>query len=433
MASTDPTREFALDVVRRLKDAGFQALWAGGCVRDLLRGVAPKDYDVATDARPAQVRELFGRRRTVAVGESFGVILVVAPPGAGNVEVATFRNDLQYVDGRRPEGVVFSTPEEDARRRDFTINGMFYDPLTGDVLDYVGGQQDLEAGVVRAIGDAHARMSEDKLRMLRAVRFAAALGFTLDEATASAVWEMADSLSVVSAERIAQELKRMLVDRHRRRALELARELGLLPVVFPELRSMLAEGASAADEWQVTLEILERLDKPGFELAMAALLQAVAAAEESTAADVRQIAGTPRDICRRLRLSNREIEHVGWLLEHRHDLQHARSLPPAAVKPLLAHAYGRDLLTLSRAQREARGENLDDVEFCEDLLRRTPTAELDPPPLLGGNDLIQQGHQPGPQFQRILQAIREAQLNREITTRDEALRLAEALAESPPP
>ncbi len=205
MPPTDRNREFAGEVVSRLKQAGHQALWAGGCVRDYLLGRVPKDYDVATDARPEEVRQIFGHRRTLAVGASFGVIVVRGPRGVADVEVATFRTEGPYLDGRRPESVTFATPEEDAKRRDFTINGMFFDPLAQQVLDYVGGERDLGAGIVRAIGDPHDRVREDKLRMLRAVRFAANLDFELDPITASAVREMADQLTVVSAERITQE------------------------------------------------------------------------------------------------------------------------------------------------------------------------------------------------------------------------------------
>src|SRR5580692_10955471 len=254
MPSADRQREFAVDVVRRLQGAGFRALWAGGCVRDILMGRAPQDYDVATDARPDAVRDLFGRRRTLAVGASFGVIIVLGPKGAGNVDVATFRTEGPYLDGRRPEHVEFATPEEDAQRRDFTINGMFYDPISEQVHDYVGGESDLAARVVRAIGRPADRMTEDKLRMLRAVRFAATLDFQLDAATANAVRAMAPEIHVVSAERIAQELKKMLVDPHRRRAIELARDTQLLLEILPELQPVLE--ASDAVAWEAALRRL---------------------------------------------------------------------------------------------------------------------------------------------------------------------------------
>src|SRR5690606_34637150 len=279
-ADANPLRIFATDVVRQLTDAGYVALWAGGCVRDLMLGRAPQDYDVATNARPEQVREVFGRRRTHAVGESFGVILVLESGRKGRqVEVATFRTEGVYSDGRRPDSVEFCTPEEDARRRDFTINGMFFDPLHERVLDYVGGEADLGQGIVRAIGDAHDRMSEDKLRMLRAVRFTATFDFHLDETTAAAIRSMAGEIRVVSWERITQELQKMLVDQHRERAIRLCHDLGLLGIILPELRDILptqsdatrsqTRGPSPASrppdpasrEWWHTLHMLGNLEQ----------------------------------------------------------------------------------------------------------------------------------------------------------------------------
>jgi tRNA nucleotidyltransferase/poly(A) polymerase len=229
-------REFAIEVVQRLRAGNFTALWAGGCVRDHLLGKTPKDYDVATNATPKQVRKLFRGLTTVDVGASFGVIVVVAPnKAAGEVEVATFRSDGSYSDGRRPDSVTFSSPEEDAQRRDFTINGMFFDPLEHKVLDFVGGERDLSQGYIRAIGDPHDRMREDKLRLLRAVRFTAQLEFGLARATKAAVTEMASEIHVVSAERIAAELRRMLTDQHRHIAVALADEVGLLREILPEV------------------------------------------------------------------------------------------------------------------------------------------------------------------------------------------------------
>jgi poly(A) polymerase len=203
-------RDFALDIVRRLRQAGFQALWAGGCVRDQLLNLPPKDYDVATDATPEQIRSIFGRRRTLAIGQSFGVIVVLGPKSAGQVDVATFRQDAAYSDGRHPDSVTFSSAPEDAERRDFTINGLFYDPLAEQVIDYVGGQQDIERRLIRAIGDPFQRFAEDKLRMLRAVRFATVFGFQIEAATLDAIRQLSRQLVIVSAERIAAELRRIL-------------------------------------------------------------------------------------------------------------------------------------------------------------------------------------------------------------------------------
>ncbi|HMB05430.1 MAG TPA: CCA tRNA nucleotidyltransferase, partial [Isosphaeraceae bacterium] len=238
MPPPDRRREFATEVVRQFRQAGHQALWAGGCVRDLLLGLTPSDYDVATDATPEQVMALF-RYRTVPVGVSFGVVRVRGPLGQGDeVEVATFRSDGAYVDGRHPESVVFSSPRLDAERRDFTINGMFLDPFTGKVIDFVGGQADLKNRILRAIGDPEARFLEDKLRLIRAVRFAARFDLAIEPATRVALRAMASQIAVVSAERIAQELRRMLVHESRAQAIDLAMETGLVAVVLPSLVPM---------------------------------------------------------------------------------------------------------------------------------------------------------------------------------------------------
>lgn len=421
MHDPEISREFAVDVVRSLTDAGFQALWAGGCVRDLLRGTSPKDYDVASSARPDEVRNLFGRGQTLAVGESFGVILVRGPRGAADVEVAMFRTEGPYSDGRRPDQIAFATPEEDARRRDFTINGMFYDPLEQEVYDYVGGKDDLAAGVLRAIGDPAARMTEDKLRMLRAVRFAAVMEFEIDEATANAVRRMAEEIHVVSPERIAQELTRMLLDEHRRRAMELAMDLGLLCEVLPELDSIAPthdNGSSGDDEpgpWARTLQALHLLEAPGLELAFAALLHEAVDSESA------------RRVCRRLRLSNRETELVGWLLDHASDIAAAPKMKPSTLKRMLSHANVGEQLALARVLRLVNGRDLHPVLFCEQYLRDTPPEQLNPPPLLTGDILISHGHKPGPEFKPLLDAVRDAQLNGEISNEAEALELVARL------
>jgi poly(A) polymerase len=415
----DVKRQFAVEVVERLKGAGYQALWAGGCVRDFLMGREPKDFDVATDARPDDVRQLFGARRTLAVGAAFGVIIVRGPSrAAGDVEVATFRTDVEYLDGRRPSQVVFSSPEEDAQRRDFTINGMFYDPVGQRVLDYVGGEQDLAAGVIRAIGEPHDRMREDKLRMLRAVRFAATLDFALDETTAAAIREMAAEIHVVSAERIAQELKKMLVDGHRRRAMELAHAVGLLERIVPELRPVLDSATPAALLWERTLQMMQMLQQPGFELAMAALLHTLGPeSAEAPASKTDAVDG----ICRRMRLSNDESERIGWLVAHQHVFDGVRGFSPARLKRLLSHRFVGELIELLRVRTLAAGGDLSDYAFCTEYLERTPPEEINPLPLLTGDDLIRSGLKPGPGFRELLERVRDAQLNGEIRSQAEAI------------
>ena len=413
-------REFAEQVVRQLVDAGFTALWAGGCVRDLLVGREPKDYDVATSARPGQVREVFGKRRTLSVGESFGVIVVLGPKSAGQVEVATFRTDGNYLDGRRPESVVFSSPEEDAQRRDFTINGMFYDPLKKEVMDFVGGEQDIATGVLRAIGDPHARMEEDKLRMLRAVRFAATFEFALDEATAEAVRSMAGQISVVSAERIAQELRRMLVDQHRYRAIELCHDVRLLLQFLPELAQVVDE----PDRWQQLLRSLRLLIEPRFALAFALLLESVDEHGEPVSQSVVKLAA---GVGRRLKLSNNEIEDACWLLSHRHALDNASSLPLSRLKRVLSQELALDLIALIRVRALSNNQQPDDALFCEEYLRTTDQEVLDPAPLISGDDLIKAGFRPGPQFKDVLDRVRDAQLELRIHTPAAAMEMATQL------
>ncbi len=420
MSAADPKREFAVEVVRTLQGAGFRALWAGGCVRDLLLGRPPDDYDVATSARPEEVQKLFGPKRTLAIGASFGVILVHGPrrSPAGDVEVATFRTEGPYLDGRRPENVTFATAEEDAQRRDFTINGMFYDPLAEQVSDYVGGRDDLARKIVRAIGDPLARFREDKLRMLRAVRFVARFGFDLDPQTADAVQAMSAEILVVSQERIADELKKMLVHPRRRRALELAHDLNLLTVILPELAPVAATAGWAAgkDHWLATLKALESLDNPRFELALAAALHDVAC--DGTADEAGRLAEA---ICRRLKLSNDECHDVAWLIEHRPALQGAPMWPLHRLKRLLAEKLIPELIVLASAQDAARGEDLTDVEFCENYLRATSAEEINPPPLITGKDLHELGLAPGPRFKELLDAVRDAQLDGLVKSREEAI------------
>ncbi len=403
------SRQFAVEIVRTLRTAGHTALFAGGCVRDSLLGRTAKDYDVATTASPDAVRALFGRKRTLAIGASFGVIMVVGPGDAGHVEVATFRTEGPYLDGRRPESVAFCSPEEDARRRDFTINGMFFDPIEERIFDFVGGEADLSAKVIRAIGDPRERVREDKLRMLRAVRFAATLDFSLDLVTADAIRELSSELIVVSAERIAQELKKMLVDRHRRRAIELACDVKLFRIILPEL-----DPVQAQDAWNETLCRIELLQRPSFELALASLLLPIE--------DEAQVRG----ICRRLKLSNDELDKTVWLIVHRDDLNDAPELTLSTLKRILAHPYRDDLLRLHRASCLATSSSLATIEFCEDYLKTTSPDVIDPTPLVTGDDLIALGYKPGPKFKTLLETLRDAQLNLEIASREQALELARA-------
>ncbi len=385
-------REFAIDVVRRLQGAGFRALWAGGCVRDELLGLEPQDYDVASDAVPPQVKELF--RRCIEVGAAFGVVEVLGPRGPDGewlkVQVATFRNDGTYSDGRRPDSVAFSSPEEDAQRRDFTINGLFFDPIANEVIDYVGGRDDLAAKTLRAIGDPVARFTEDKLRVLRAARIAARFGLSIDPATRAAARSMAPQIRAVSAERIAEELRKILAHRTRARGVELLAEFELLAPILPE--------ATAAN---VALIAALPADA-AFPLAFAALLLRVG----------KKVAG---QIARRLKLSNDEKDRIEWLVGNHAGLRNASSLRPSERHPLLTHAGIGDLLALMRAEG-----HVEDAVHGLHLLRTIPPEALDPPPLLTGDDLVAMGWKPGPNFKSTLDEVRRKQLDGELATRADA-------------
>lgn len=404
-------RQFAVDVVRRLRAAGFEAYWAGGCVRDRLLGRTPKDYDVATDALPPQIRQVFGHRRTVPVGAAFGVITVLGPKGAGQIEVATFRRDAAYSDGRHPDSVTFSTAREDASRRDFTINGLFYDPTADEVVDFVGGQEDLSRQVIRAIGDPRDRFGEDRLRMLRAVRFSATFQFTLEADTMVAIREMAHEISVVSPERIAVEIERMLVEPTRSTAVRLLLDSGLAAVILPEI---VPADQSAERRLEGTLAVLERLHRPGFPLALAALLYPVL---DPAGAD---------QVCKRWRLSNRQRDRVRWLVRHHAALDHARSMPWSKVQKVLTAEGIEDLLALAEAVALSGSGDAGEIAWCRSKLAQ-PCEALNPPPLLTGDDLIRHGVPAGPAYRTILRRVRDAQLDQEVHTKADALAMVDRL------
>jgi poly(A) polymerase len=409
-------REFAFDIVRQLQAAGYEALWAGGCVRDELLGLIPQDYDIATSARPEQLRPLFRRRNEI--GAHFGVVQVIGPRGEDGewltVEVATFRSDGAYVDGRRPDRVTFSTPHEDAQRRDFTVNGMFFDPVRNELIDFVNGRADLEAKILRAIGDPIGRFTEDKLRILRAARMATRFDLTIEPRTLAAAQQMAATIQVVSAERIAEELRKLFAHPNRARGLQLLGSLSLMDNLFPEL--------VASSEWDCVQRVVAALDTVAlpFPLVFAATLFPFDPEEVTHIAD-------------RLKLSNLESERLGWLVENHAALETAPTLKLSRLKPLLAHPGIGELLVLHRAIAAGRGKPRAAIEFCEHMLRTTPYEVLNPPPLLTGQDLIAMGLKPGPEFKRLLDAVREAQLDERIATKEQALELVLRLLGIQPP
>lgn len=423
-------RAAALEVVRRLRADGHDAYFAGGCVRDQLLGRTPEDFDVATSAPPDRVRALFPR--TVPVGMHFGVVLVLN--GGHEFQVATFRSDDAYVDGRRPTRVHFGSAEEDAQRRDFTVNALFLDPETGRVLDFVGGRDDLAAGRIRAIGDAGARIAEDRLRMLRAVRFAARFGFTIEERTWEALRHAAPTLVDIAAERIGDEIVKILTEGAARRGFELLEASGLLAVVLPEIAAMRGVAQSPdhhpeGDVWQHTLLLLQQLPAGASEtLALGALLHDVAKPETAVVRGDRITfwrhaeLGAERAvaICQRLRRSRIVWERVEYLVRHHLRLVEAPAMRPATLKRLLAADGFEELCRLARIDALASSCNLAPVLFCEAKRRELAAEELRPPRLLGGRDLLAMGHPAGPRIGEILRAVEDAQLDGALTTRAEA-------------
>jgi poly(A) polymerase len=395
-------RRFAVQVVRKLRSAGFAAFWAGGCVRDQLLGRTPKDYDVATNATPLQIQQLFGRHRTLAIGASFGVITVKGPRPAGMIEVATFRKDAAYSDGRHPDSVTFSSAEEDARRRDFTVNGLFYDPVEEHVIDFVGGKDDLAARRLRAIGDPRERFGEDKLRMLRAVRFSAALDFALEEDTLAAIREMAAEIAAVSAERIAMEMRRMLVERGRVLAVRLLIESNLARFILPEI---VPDDDATRKSLEESFAVLGRLVEPSFPLALMTLLHRLISPEASL------------EIARRWKLSNEESDGVVWLLKNQRSIAPPPSMRWSQLQPLLIAEHIDDLLTFMEAASPATAEA---AAHCREQLNR-PREELDPPPLVTGDDLLALGIPQGPQYRILLEEIRRRQLDGNLESRAAAL------------
>ena len=437
---------FATSIVQTLRQRGFQAYLVGGCVRDLLLGREPTDYDVATNATPDQVMGIFPE--TYAVGAQFGVVLVPAPNGgeaggvsgvsskARAVEVATFRSDIGYSDGRHPDEVRFSPDaREDVARRDFTINGMLLDPMSGEVLDFVGGRKDLEAGIVRTIGDPERRFGEDKLRMLRAVRFAARFEYTIEPSTFAAMQKLAPEIEVVSRERVSDELTRMLTEGRARRAFLLLDECGLLKPVLPEISAMkgVAQPAEFHPEGDVfvhTLLLLDNLGSPcPMTLAWGALLHDVGkpptfrVAPDRIRFDGHVEVGVKmaEEICRRLRFSNDETEQILALVDNHMRFGHATRMKESTLKKFLRMPAFDEHLALHRADCLASHRNLSTYDFIRQKRAEIPLEKMRPSPLVTGADLIAQGHVPGPKFRVILTAVEDAQLEGRLVSRDAAL------------
>lgn len=446
----DPAYRAARNIAETLRSAGYDAFLAGGCVRDLLLGQEPKDYDVATSAIPEDVLSLFPEKKALTVGAHFGVVLVrESEPNGISTEVATFRHDGAYTDGRRPDAVRFSTdPREDVLRRDFTINGMLLDPAlydsTGDAaqatLDYVGGRQDLAAHILRAIGDPLQRFTEDKLRMLRAVRFAARLGFAIEPATAQAVRQLAAQVTVVSPERIRDELTLILTEGGARRGFELLDQLGLLPHILPEIAKLHGvqqppEYHPEGDVWIHTMLLLEKLPVGASPtLAWGALLHDVGKPATFHAPDP----ADPNDrirfnghvevgvriaevILSRLHFSNEETEQITALVKNHMRFGDVMHMRESTLKRFLRLPHFDEHLALHRMDCLSSHCNLSIYNFAKAQYESAPLESLRPAPLLTGRELIAAGYKPGPRFKKMLEAAEDAQLEGVITTTAEAL------------
>jgi poly(A) polymerase len=437
-------KDTAISIVKRLREAGHTAYFNGGCVRDMVRGVEPEDTDIATSATPEQVQALFAK--TVPVGAAFGVVLVLE--GGHQFEVATFRSDDAYVDGRRPSAIHFASSEEDARRRDFTINGLFYDPIADQIIDFVGGRADIERKLVRTIGEPRERFTEDKLRLLRCVRFAANLGYEVEPATFDAVKEMAAQIHVVSAERIRDELVKILRRPNAGRGLELLDASGLLREILPEIAAMNgveqpAEFHPEGDVFKHTRLMLDTLPaNPGTVLAFAVLLHDVGKPPTFVRAPDRirfnehdrigaEMAET---ILRRLRFSNDQIEKIVLCVREHMKFQFVKEMRPAKLKRLMARETFPDELELHRIDCASSHRNLDNYEFLKAKATEMPPEVLKPQPLLTGHDLLALGLKPGPTVGQILHEIEELQLEERLKTRAEALEFARSrVAATTPP
>ena len=431
----NPSFAGALTIIRVLRAYGYEALLAGGSVRDRLMGREPKDFDIATSARPDQVREAF--ERTEAVGEAFGVILVILDGAA--YEVATFRQDGEYRDGRHPSSISFASPEEDALRRDFTVNAMFFNPDNQEILDFAGGQADLEKKIIRAVGDPNLRFEEDKLRVLRAVRFAVQLGFEIEPGTWAAAKGYAAQISVVAWERIQVELTKILTSPNPRRGIELLDEACLIEPLLPELLPM--KGCSQpeqfhpeGDVWVHTLMVMQSLRSPSPRLAWAGLLHDVGKPPTWSQEPGDRIrfnqhesegAKMAETVCRRLKMSGDSLEGVVTLVADHLRLNPVKEMKLATLKRLLRREDFKDLLELHRADCLASHGGLDLYDYASAKLAEFEAAaaseSLRPEPLLDGADLITLGYQPGPLFKEILGAVEDEQLEGRLTGKDAAL------------
>ena len=436
-------KQNAIEIVKTLQKHGYKAFFAGGCVRDMIMGKESADYDIATNALPQDIINLF--EKTIPVGAQFGVIIVVK--NGHSFEVATFRTEGSYSDGRHPDYVAFSTPEDDVKRRDFTINGLLYDPLHNKILDYVGGQEDISKGIIRTIGSPAERFTEDKLRMIRAARFACRFNFPIHEDTRQAIIQLAKNIHVVSAERIREELEKILTGTNPHIGIKLLDELCLLQEILPEVSSMkgVRQPENFHPEGDVfvhTLLCLSKLapvpergmERPSWTLAMGVLLHDIG--KTVTFEELDRIrfnlhekvgADMAAKICDRLKTSNAEKDRIVWLVLKHLYFKDAQKMRLSKLKRLFAEDGYPELAELCRIDALASSGDLSDYHYCQEMFKSFSHEEVKPKPLITGHDLIAMGLKPSPVFKDILTKIEDEQLEGNLTTKEAAIEMAKSL------
>lgn len=422
-------KQYAVQIVQTLQKHGYKAFLAGGCVRDMIMGKESFDYDIATDAMPHDVIRIF--QKTIPVGIQFGVVIVVKE--GHNFEVATFRTEDSYSDGRHPDRISFSTPENDVKRRDFTINGLLYDPVKDEILDYVGGRKDIEAGIVRTIGDPIERFTEDKLRMIRAARFACRFHFSIHKDTQQAIMQLAPQIHMVSAERIREELEKIITGPNPHIGIKLLEELHLLQEILPEVSN--TRGVQQPENFHPegdvfihTLLALSKMENPSWTLAMGVLLHDIGKAVTFTVTDRIRFnlhekvgADMATEICDRLKTSTDDKERIRWLVLKHLCFKDAQKMRLNKLKRLFAEEGYPELAELCRVDALASSGDLSDYDYCQEMFQKLSREEVKPEPLITGHDLIAMGLKPGPLFKEILTKIEDEQLDGNLTTKEAAI------------
>lgn len=431
-------RENAEKIVLTLVDKGYTAYFAGGSVRDIVMGIEPKDYDIATNVTPDEISKIFIRdpllrKKTMLVGAKFGVSIVYVD--GINFEVATFRSDFDYKDGRHPEKVIFTDEKEDVKRRDFTINGLLYNPLDNKVIDYVNGKNDISNKLIRTIGDAHNRFDEDKLRMMRAVRLAVRFGFDIEQKTFDAIIQKAPEILEISKERIRDELVKILTEGSAGKGIRLLDKSGILQVILPEVIEMKGveqppDFHPEGDVFTHTILMLDLMENPSIELAMGVLLHDIGKPKTFEIRDrIRFNEHTEvgikiaDDILKRYKFTNKEIEHILNLIKNHLKFKDVQNMKVSTLKRFLRIEKFDEHIELHRLDCLASHRNLENYEFCKRMLKEISAEEIKPKRFITGDDLISAGFIPGPEFKEILDYAEDKQLEGRVKDKDEALSL----------